>query len=106
MKPVAVDGSQSSTLNALDAGLLKPYCELWDFLTGQTYQDGSKRPGGKIALSFESGALGLCLTDTGTGQYAFLNGASVDDLLLEAEVRLKENRMPWRASKYSSRARR
>lgn len=106
VKPAAKGDSTSSTSSVLAAGLLTQYCELWDFLTGQTYADGSRRPGGKLALSCESGALGLCLTDTGTGQYAFLNGNSVDDLLLEAEVRLKEGKVPWRASRYQGKGKR
>jgi hypothetical protein len=51
-------------------------------------------------LSFESGLLGLLLTDDDNGQYAFLNGKSLEGLLTEAELRLSEGSLSFRASKW------
>jgi hypothetical protein len=46
--------------------------------------------------------LGLLLTDEGNGQYAFLNGRTVNGLLEEAELRLADGSLSWRPSRYGS----
>jgi len=101
-KAAAVSGSGSSTLKSLDAGLLTQYSEIWAFLTAEAYEDGTKRQTGRLSLSFESGLLGLLLTDEGNGQYAFLNGRTVNGLLEEAELRLADGSLSWRPSRYGS----
>lgn len=102
-KRASANGSTSSTSSASASGLLEPFRELWDFLTASTYPDGRKRRMGRLSVSFESGLLGLLLTDEETGQYAFLNGRTLDDLLLEAESRLADGSLHWRPSRYSGR---
>jgi hypothetical protein len=102
-KVAAANGSTSSTSNALDAGLLKQYSEVWAFLTQSAFEDGLKRRTGRISVSCESDMLGLLLTDDETGQYAFLNGRKLDDLLTEAELRLSDGSLSWRPSRYGSR---
>jgi len=104
-KVAPVEGSETSSSSSLAAGQWKSFPELWDFLTTTSYPDGAKRKTGKLSLSCESGLLGLLLTDAQTGQYAFLNGRSLDDLLAEAELRLGDGSMSWRASKYPARGR-
>lgn len=95
--------SGSSTSRPLAAGLLLQYSELWAFLTTQRFEDGTKRLTGSLSLSCASGILGLSLSDTETGQYAFLQGNDLDVLLLEAEGRLGDGTMPWKASRYPGR---
>jgi len=102
-KVAGAGGSGSSMSNVLDAGLLTPYSELWDFLTATTFPDGTKRRPGKISLSCESGLLGLLLTDCENDQYAFLSGRSPTVLLEEAELRLSDGSLSFKASKYPSR---
>ncbi len=102
-KSATANGSASSTSKPLDAGLLQQYSELWAFLTAETFPDGTKRRSGRISLSFESGLLGLLLTDEETGQYAFLNGRDLDDLLADGELRLADGSLSWRPSRYGSR---
>jgi len=102
-KSALANGSTSSTSSALELGLLKPYPELWAFLTASAYPDGRKRQTGRLSLSFESGMLGLLLTDDQTGQYAFLNGRNLDDLLTEAELRLEAGSLHWKPSRYHNR---
>jgi hypothetical protein len=99
-KAATASNSESSTSKQLDAGPLEQYSELWAFLTQTTFPDGVKRLTGKISLSCESGLMGLLLTDTETGSYAFLNGHGVTDLLTEAELRLSDGSLNWRASRY------
>ncbi len=102
-KTAAVEGSQSSTSNALDAGQWKLFPELWEFLTASVFPDGASRRTGRLSVSFESGAIRLSLTDDETGQYASLSGRKLDDLFLDLEVRLAEGSLPWKASRYASR---
>lgn len=102
-KRATANGSASSMSSASAKGLLEPFVELWAFLTASTYPDGRKRRTGRLSVSFESGLLGLLLTDDETGQYAFLNGRSLDDLLLEVESRLADGSLAWRPSRYNGR---
>jgi hypothetical protein len=95
--------SLSSTSRPLDAGPLEPYSELWDFVTQTSFPDGTKRLPGKLSLSFESGLLGLLLTDLETGSYAFLTSRGLSDLLAEAELRMSDGSLTWRVSKYPAR---
>jgi len=104
-KVAPADGKDTSLSSSLDAGQWKSFPELWAFLTTTSFEDGAKRKTGKLSLSSESGMLGLLLTDAETGQYAFLNGRNLDDLLAEAELRLGDGSLSWRASKYPARGR-
>ncbi len=101
-KTADAGNSSSSTSNALVAGPLEPYSEIWAFLTQTAYEDGSTRRTGRLSLSFESGMLGLLLNDAETGQYAFQNGSNLQDLLETTELRLSDGSLPWKASKYPS----
>jgi len=102
-KTEAVNGSSLSTSSVLAGGPLTQYSELWAFLVATAYPDGTKRRTGRISVSYESGLLGLLLTDEETGQYAFLNGRNLDDLLAEAELRLADGSLSWRPSRYGNR---
>lgn len=103
-KPAPTAGSTSSTSSALAPGPLKEYSELWGFLSLTAYPDGRKRRPGKISLSCDAGLLGLSLMDDETGQYAFLNGKDLDNLLTEAELRLADGTLSFKVSKYSKRS--
>lgn len=96
-------GSLSS---ALDAGLLTQYSEIWAFLMGTDSVTGVSRKSGSLSLKFASGMLGLSLNDQETGQYCYLNGPKLDDLLLMAEAGLADGSLPWRASNGDSKRRR
>jgi hypothetical protein len=103
-KTTETGNSTTSSSSALAAGALTQYSEIWAFLTATAYEDGSKRQTGKLSLSYGSGMLGISLQDMETGQYCFLEGRDLDQLLLDVEVRLAEGVMPWRASKWPPRA--
>lgn len=102
-KRTDVESSGSSSSNALDAGPLKDFSQLWAFLTSTCYEDGAKRRTGRLSVSFASPNLVLLLNDEETGQYACLTGRSLSDLLVDAELRLEADTMPWRASRYGRR---
>jgi len=102
-KAASAENSGSSTSKSLAAGLLEQYSELWAFLTQTSFPDGTKRLTGKISWSCESGLLGLLLNDLETGSYAFLNGHGITELLEEAELRLSDGSLSWRASRYPAR---
>lgn len=104
-KKATAESSTSSTSSVSAPGLLSQFTELWAFLTATSYPDGRSRMTGRISLSFDAGLLGLLLQDDQTGQYAFLNGRGLDDLLLEAETRLADGSLAWRASRFQPRKR-
>ncbi len=105
-KVASAESSTSSTSSALVAGPLSQYSELWAFLTAAAYEDGQKRRTGRLSLSCEQGMLGILLNDEETGQYAFLNGRSLEGLLTEVELRLGDGSLSWRPSRFQSRAKR
>lgn len=100
-KSEGTNGSGSSTSSACPGKLLAEFSQLWDFLTLTTWSDGKKRQTGRLSLSLDAGRLRLSLTDEETGTYASLVGDTLDDLLVEVEVRLRDGQMPWRASGFS-----
>jgi len=105
-KVASAENSTSSTSSVLDAGLLSQYSELWAFLTAAVFEDGQKRRTGRLSLSCEQGLLGLLLNDEETGQYAFLNGRNLTNLIEEVELRLADGSLSWRPSRFSKPSRR
>jgi len=105
-KPIpATNGSASSTSVVRADTLLKPYSEVWEFLTACQYPDGTKRQTGRLSLSWNGHAWAIALTDPTTGLFAFIEGTSPDDVLLTIDTMMGEDRVPWRSSKYPSKKR-
>jgi len=94
--------STSSTSSASVGTLLKPYSEIWAFLTVKTYPDGRARQTGRLSLSSDLAGLALSLTDVQTGLYCCLRGQTLDDLLLLAESGLAANDLAWQESKFKT----
>lgn len=91
-----------SSLSASVPGLLEPFSELLAFLSGSPGETGGGRVPGSLSLKLQSGNWGVSLNDGETGQYCFVEGRSLDDLLLMIDAGLGEGSLPWRASGYSS----
>jgi hypothetical protein len=102
-KSASAETSGSSTSKQLGAGPLLPCSELWAFLTSTSFPDGTKRRTGRLSVSCDGDMLGLLLNDEETGAYSFLNGRDLAALLEEAELRLADGSLSWRASKYQRR---
>jgi len=81
--------------------LLKQYSELWEFLTGAAYSDGTKRQPGCMSVKCTPGGLQVTLTDPSSGSYCCLTAASLDDALLALEMGLAEGSTTWRSSSYA-----
>ncbi len=92
----------SSSSSAMSPGLFLPFSELVAFLKGSDGQTGAGRLPGNLSLKLQSGNWGLSLNDPETGQYVFLEGTSLDDLLLMAEAGLETGTLPWRVSSYAN----
>src|SRR6266576_1571279 len=87
------NGSLSSV--AVPGQLLGPFSELWEFLTGTKYADGTSRQPGLLSLKLSSTGLQVTLTDNSSGSYCCLTAMSLDDLFLSLEVGLKEGSLAW-----------
>ncbi len=96
-------GSRSSVPTP---GLLGPFLELLAFLAGSGSETGDSRQPGTISLKLVSGVWGLTLNDAETSQYCFLEGRSLDDLLLKTEIGLGDGGLPWRPSSYTPKKKR
>lgn len=100
-KSVDANGSPSSTLKPLGAGLFAEFSEIWAFLTARTHPDGAPRLTGSLSLSCDQDLVKASLTDEETGQYACLTAHDLSDLLTEIELRLSDGSLAWRKSRYA-----
>jgi len=98
-----VSGPANGSLSSLasQGQLLRDFSELWEFLTGLTYQDGKPRQTGSISLKCFAGKIQVTLTDPSGGCYCCQSSASLDDAFLALEIGLKEGTLPWRPSGYA-----
>lgn len=96
--PASSCGESSS--NALAAGLLTAFPEIWAFLTSRNYPDGSKRRTGRLSLHCGLDGMVLSATDEETGLYTTLVAKSLDDALLELETGMAADSVHWRVSRF------
>jgi len=95
-------GNSTSSTSSVSAGeLLRPFSEVWAFLSATAYPNGMKRRTGRLSVSCESQGLRLSCQDEETGLYVSLTANTLDDLLLAFEVGLAGGDLPWRESKYA-----
>jgi len=101
-KPMAAGGQNGSSRCAAHPGeLLKPFSELWEFLSKEAYSDGSKRMTGTISLKCTSSGISVTLTDPTSATYCCQSGDSLDDVFLALEIGLREGTLPWRPSGFA-----
>jgi len=102
VKPSTSPAANGTSGSAVSRGeLLKQYSELWEFLTGRAYSDGSSRTPGCMSVKCSPGGLQVTLTDPSSGSYCCLTAATLDDALLALEMGLADGSAPWRQSTYS-----
>ncbi len=95
-------GSKS---NAMVPGPLREFLELLAFLSGFVSETGGGRAPGNLSLKLQSGLWGVTLNDAETGQYCFVQGANLDDLLVMIELGLGDGGLPWRPSTFQAKKR-
>lgn len=74
----------------------KEYPHVFEFLTGDRYDDGTVRLPGTVLLCFGEGRLRLWLHDRDQGLSAWLSGESVEALFKAADQGLADATVEWR----------
>lgn len=92
----------SSTSTARMGGLLSQFSELWEFLSGNTYADGTPRLMGHLSLRCTLEGVQVTLTDPSSRSYSTRHAQTLDDALLALEVALKDGSLKWLPSAYGA----
>lgn len=73
------------------------YPMLWEHLSEEAWEDGSRRTGSTLLLFCEEGMVKGCLNDRGEQRTAWASGKTVEDLFYAFEKRLEQKSMEWRS---------
>lgn len=80
----------------VDESFITEYPALWDFLTRQVLEDGTKRARSKLTLFAEGAVLKGSLTEPDMEMSAFVTGESVLGVLRAMEEAIQSNTLDWR----------
>lgn len=72
---------------------------LYEFLSLEEWDDGSKRRTGTALVFCEDGAFKVCLSDRADGYVAFVSSATFKGVLLECEEGLVSGSLDWRVAR-------
>lgn len=97
MKPAAgsLRGSASPPVS-LQSTYLSAHLALLEFLSCQSWEDGSLRVPGTLQLTVTEGRWSGKLKDPHRKGYAYLSGATIDELLEAIEAALGTDQVAWR----------
>jgi len=76
----------------------RSYPTLWEFLSTDTFEDGSARRLPTVTIFLGSDGLQACLNDREQGLAAFVTSNSMDGLWQALEKGLKDDSLDWRRS--------
>jgi hypothetical protein len=77
--------------------LLRGLDSLWDALTADTYDDGTKRKRCSLLIVMDGGHAKLCLVDKHEGRTAWVAMPSMDEAFLAMDEQLADGSIAWRA---------
>lgn len=95
---VASDAVKSRALK-IEAGDLKAFPALVDFLCAEEWPDGSERKPGTLLLFMDQGKVKACLSDRDQGLVLFFTVPSLALVLEAADDVLKDGEADWRPAK-------
>jgi len=79
-------------------GMLATLPAIVEYLSLETFEDGSKRERSSLLVIVESGLLKVCLSDRQNARTLWRSGTSLEDVLLAMEVALQTDVADWRKS--------
>lgn len=79
--------------------MLLTHPALWEYLTMQTWEDGTPRETATVSIFVGSGGLQAALNDRDVGRVAFVTGTSLAGLLDALETGLQNESLDWRVSR-------
>jgi hypothetical protein len=78
---------------------LSVFSAILEFLSCVSWEDGSRREPGSLKLTVTAGRWSAQLKDANRRGYAYLSGATVDELLEALEEHLAADTVEWREDK-------
>jgi len=72
---------------------------LGEFLSEETWPDGSERARGSLTMFVEGGKIKVCLSDKDAGALAFVSAGTFDELLQWVEQGIRTQQLDWRAQR-------
>jgi hypothetical protein len=87
-----------SAMKPAEGDLFRGLRDVWDCLTADTYDDGTKRKRCTILLVADGGTAKVCLVDKGENRTVWAAGASFDEAMLALDEGLKTGTATWRTS--------
>ncbi len=101
----AADAVRAKALK-VEAGDLKAYPALVDFLSAEEWPDGTERKPGTMLLFVDQGKAKVCLSDRDQGLVLFLTVDSLALILEACDDVLKSDEADWRPAKGGTQTRR
>lgn len=98
-KPVAAGGSPAPATRLAVSAFAVSYPTLHEWMSTQTWEDGTARATTTLFLFVDQGVLKAMLKDRDAGQVAFASAEALDDLLGHLEERLKAGTVEWKVDR-------
>lgn len=98
LRKAQASGGPLKPASSGDAGFLKEHPALCEYLTSETYPDGSHRHRSSVTVFSEDGFFKACLNEKDQGLVLFVAEASFNDLWPALELLLQADQIPWRKS--------
>lgn len=87
------------------SGVMKAFPFVWAFLTCTEVEKGVCRETATLTISLEQDRLKACLRDRGAQRVAWGTGESLEGVLEDLEVRLKDGSIGWRPDRFAGKKR-
>jgi hypothetical protein len=93
--------SSTSNVGALPGKLLSGWPSFLEFLSSSVWEDGTKRELGKVSIRVESGRWRMQLNDPNTGEVAWADGDTPEDVLSLVDDALANDKINWQVDRYA-----
>jgi hypothetical protein len=104
-KPLTVPGAGTLPVDPQGGGwLMKVAPTAWEFLTHETWEDGSPRQTGTLMLLSEDGLLKAWVHDREFSRSVWVSGSTLETLLKALEKALAGEATPWRRDRPQGRS--
>lgn len=93
-------GQPAGKILAAQCGIMKPYENVWEYLTQETWPDGSPRQTATLAISMSEGRMLLTLRDRANNRITFASGPTVTEALGQLDMSVGSEDCTWRKDNY------
>lgn len=104
-KPVDREAQDGRSVGLIPGDWEKVHPTLWEYLTADTYDDGSKRLTGSLVIFPQDGLLKGLLKDADTELVLWLSARNMEELFVAFEASLTSGRAEWRKDRNAGKKR-